>query len=96
MGRITVHPVAVYTLDVVVDEPLFIAMEETLSGKIVQGRVVRVRVYANAMLRDFDDERRLTEVQRPLTSTLETESSRISNSRIGRLCIAADYGKPTR
>lgn len=55
-----------------------------------------VRVYANAMLRDFDDERRLTEVQRPLTSTLETESSRIANGRIGRLCIAADYGKPTR
>jgi hypothetical protein len=36
------------TLAVVGDEPLFIAMEETLSGKIVQGRVVRVRVYASA------------------------------------------------
>ena len=29
-----------------------------------------VRVYANAMLRDFDDERRLAEVQRPLTSQI--------------------------
>jgi hypothetical protein len=47
LGRITVHPVAVYTLAVVAGEPLFIAMEETLSGKIVQGRVVRV-LYANA------------------------------------------------
>jgi hypothetical protein len=32
---------------VVSDEPLFMTVEETLSGKIVQGRPVRVRTYAS-------------------------------------------------